>query len=464
MLKLRLVMATQELFSEFREVSAKEWKQRIQVDLRGADYNETLVWESPEGIKVKPFYHSDETGAGPEYPKNKRNWRIGHDIYAGDSKRANKKALQLLQKGVERLSFSIPSPDIPIATLLEGIDIARIPVYLNLGFLSSDYLRSAVAYSGQALKNIYLNIDPIGQLARSGNWFRGWDTDFKVLKEVLETNAEHVLAVDLGLYQNAGAHMVQQLAYALAHANEYLNACDEWGFPGPKSITFKVAVGSHYFFEIAKLRALRELWSALTEAYGIQMECHIIAYPTRRNKTLYAYNTNMLRTTTECMAAVLGGADMVMNLPYDAIYHKANEFGDRIALNQLLLLKNESYFDKVRNPADGAYYIENITQQLAEKALVLFKSIEKGGGFLKQLKAHTIQKKIGESAQKEKEELNQGKEVLVGTNKYQHENDRMKDAFEIYPFIKRKPRKTLIQPILEKRLVEEVEQKRLANE
>ena len=257
--------------------------------------------------------------------------------------------------------------------------------------------------------------------------------------------------------------MVQQLAYAIAHANEYLNIFASLAKQAV-SVTFKVSVGTNYFFEIAKLRALRLLWNTLSTEYGIASDCHIIATPTKRNKTLYDYNTNMLRTTTECMSAVLGGADTMINLPYDAIYHKDNEFGERIAINQLLLLKNESYFDKVANPADGAYYIESITQQLAEKALLLFKSIESAGGFLKQLKNHTIQKKIQESSSKEMARFKEGKEVLVGTNAYTNQNDKMKDSIEIYPFLKTNPRKTLIQPIIEKRLAEEVEQNRLNDE
>ncbi len=164
------------------------------------------------------------------------------------------------------------------------------------------------------------------------------------------------------------------------------------------------------------------------------------------------------------MSAILGGANAVSNLAYDALYHKDNEFGDRIARNQLLVLKNESYLDKVNNPADGSYYIESLTQQLAEKALVLFKDLEENGGFLKQLNDGTIQRKIQESAQKEQDLFDSGKEVLLGTNKYPNPHDLMKDDLELYPFVKINPRKTLITPIIEKRLAEKMEQERLASE
>jgi methylmalonyl-CoA mutase len=164
------------------------------------------------------------------------------------------------------------------------------------------------------------------------------------------------------------------------------------------------------------------------------------------------------------MSAILGGANAVSNLAYDAIYHKDNEFGDRISRNQLLVLKKESYFDKVNNPADGAYYVEEITKQLAEKALVLFKEIEANDGFITQLIEGTIQRKIKESAEKEQTLFDEGKEILLGTNKYPNKNDRMKDDLELYPFVKIQPRKTLITPIIEKRLAEKLEQERLTTE
>ena len=193
----------------------------------------------------------------------------------------------------------------------------------------------------------------------------------ETLENILQFDAfQSTLTVHVDTYQNAGATMVQQLAYALSHVNEYLN---HFGSKITNKITFNVTVGSHYFFEIAKLRALRILWASLASEYGFNTNCRIKAIPSKRNKTIYDYNVNMLRTTTEWMSAVLGCADVVCNLPYDSLYHNTNEFGDRISRNQLLILKNESYFDKVNNPSDGAYYIEHLTQKLAEKALELFK-------------------------------------------------------------------------------------------
>jgi methylmalonyl-CoA mutase len=297
-------------------------------------------------------------------------------------------------------------------------------------------------------------------LCKDGNWFENAEKDFEKLNQISKYSQSSFLNINSEIYQNAGANIVQQLAYTLAHVNEYFNRIPVINQP----ITIEVSVGTNYFFEIAKLRALRLLFATLASEYNHNLDCHIVVTPTKRNKTLYDYNVNMLRTTTECMSAILGGANAIANLPYDALYHKDNEFGDRISRNQLLILKHESYFDKVNNPADGAYYIESLTKQLAEKALLLFKEIEANGGFIKQLQEGNIQKKISESAQKEQELFDSGKEILLGTNKYPNKNDKMKHDLELYPFVKQNPRKTLIVPIIEKRLAEKLEQERLASE
>jgi len=444
-----------KLFSDFNNVSAKGWKQKIQVDLKGADYNDTLIWNTTEDINVKPFYHEDDfkNDSFSSIPSN--SWSICQSIFVFDVKKSNAKAINAIERGAENITFIIPNKDVSIAILLKDIDSTSTPLYFELQFLDVDYIKQL-----STKKGIHINTDIIGNLAKSGNWFSNLKSDHEQLEKIVLVNC-NTLSVDICLYQNAGATIVQQLAYGLAHANEYLN---HFGTNLKSQITFKVSVGTNYFFEIAKLRALRLLFKTIALEYNISTECHIIATPTKRNKTLYDYNTNMLRTTTECMSAILGGANTVCNLAYDAIYHKDNEFGERIARNQLLVLKHESYFNAVENASDGAYYIESLTQQLSEKALILFKEIEKNGGFLKQLKEGNIQKKIKESATKAQDLFDQGKITLLGTNKHPNKEDKMKDDLELYPFLKMNSRKTIIAPILERRLAESIEQTRLKTE
>jgi methylmalonyl-CoA mutase len=447
-----------ELFNEFTPVTSKQWKQKIQFDLNGADYNDTLVWKTNEDISVKPFYHAEDIENLPETViSNPSQWHICETIYVADVVKSNHVALKAIKKGADSIKFIIPSPSVSIEALLENIDTTIIPVHLDLQFLSEEFIIAVKA-------GIHIHTDIIGNLARNGNWFTTLNNDFIQFENIVTSTK--TFSIDASLYQNAGANMVQQLAYALAHANEYLNRLDSSEDTVKQNTTciFNISIGSNHFFEIAKLRALRILWTTLSTEYKFNTNCHIYTTPTKRNKTLYDYNTNMLRTTTECMSAILGGSDTICNLPHDAIYHKTNEFGNRIARNQLLILKHESYFDKVNNPADGAYYIETITNQLAEKALELFKNIEANGGFLKQLKEGTIQRKIKESADKEQQQFNTGKIVLTGTNKHINPSDKMKGNLELYPFVKTNQRKTLIEPIIEKRLSEAMEQERLKSE
>ena len=451
---------SKHLFDEFQPVSSKQWKQKIQFDLKGADYNDTLVWKTNENIDVKPFYHADDFNKLPNISDTKATlWNILQIIFVANVEKSNKKALDIIDKGAESIKFIIPNETVSIKELVKGINQKETTLFLELQFLSTDFINNIHNLVPQAK----IQIDSIGQLASDGNWFKSFNEDFKAFDTLI--NKTHAFNVNASLYQNAGATITQELAYTLAHANEYLNGLENSEIDLQSlNIVFNVSVSSNYFFEIAKLRALRALWKTLAKAYGANTNCEIVVTPSKRNKTLYDYNTNMLRTTTECMSAILGGANFIANLPYDAIYHKSNAFSERIARNQLLILKHESYFNMVNNPSDGSYYIETITDQLSEKALELFKDIENNGGFLSQLKAGTIQRKIKESALKEQEQFDKGEIVLLGTNVHPNAKDSMKHELELYPFVKTNPRKTLIEPIIEKRLSEQLEQNRLKNE
>ena len=451
-----------KIFADFNPITTKQWKQKIQYELNGADYNETLIWNSPEDIKVKPFYHNDEFEKNSNIKTKTTQFKICQNIFVHDLEKSNLRALDSINRGAESLRFTIEDKNTDVSQLLKNLPLKEITIYFNLSFISIDFVKKIDAIARKENATIYCNLDPIGQLAKEGNWFVTKEKDnFKTLNAIsTATNSISLISINCSLYQNAGANMVQQIAYSLAQANEYFNKISSINKP----IVFEVSIGTNYFFEIAKLCALRILFNLIAKEYNHNFDCHLLVSPTKRNKTLYDYNVNMLRTTTECMSAIIGGADAIINLPYDALYHKDNEFGDRIARNQLLILKHESYFDKVNNPADGSYYIENITKQLAEKALTLFKDIEANGGFIKQLNEGIIKRKIQDSAYKEQELFDSGKEILLGTNKYPNENDQMKKNIELFPFVKIKPRKTLITPIIEKRLAEKTEQDRLKNE
>ncbi len=472
------------LFNEFDSVSAKQWKQKIQFDLKGASYNETLLWQSNEGITVKPFYHQDEFSQ-LSIPKSGQEFSICQTIFVSDAKTANFLAKDALKRGATSIQFEANAPfniDSLLINVIGSEEKQSVEIHFKLNFLSQTFIEEILTKTKEFI--VYLNIDSIGNLTKTGNWFFNQKEDYQILEKIINkcTRGVSALSVDASLYQNAGATTVQQVAYALAHANEYLNFLEKDNVIQSESeeslnpsnlqlltsdfnIQFNFAVGSNYFFEIAKLRAFRVLWQLVVDEYSFKVEAKLFVTPSLRNKTLYDYNVNMLRTTTECMSALLGGADTISNLAYDSVYHKKNEFGERIARNQILILQEESYFNSNTNQfADGSYYIETLTHEIAEKALSIFKDIEKSGGFLKQLREGTIQRKIEESAQKEQQQFDANEEVLLGANKYTNPTDLMKDSLELYPFVKTKPRQTIIKPIIAKRLAEKLEQERLKQE
>ncbi len=446
----------------FEPVSAGAWKQQIQADLKGGDYNALLTWLSPEGIAVKPFYTGEDlpenrtTSPGPDTG----GWQIGHPLESFDTD-SLALAREALENGVDGVLAVLDSKNTAVVQELAGLGGTQ---WLDIRHLDDTTAALPGQVRGGGAECLF---DPVGTLAATGNWAVNREKDMSLLGSIGNNSPENSsLAIHMDLYQNAGANRVQELAYGLSHAHEYvLQAESDPEVAGLlQNPVFLVAVGNEYFFEIAKIRTLRRLWALLARAHGLPGTCRIFAHPTRRNKTLYDYNTNMLRTTTECMAAVLGGADLVVNFPYDGLYHAPNGFAARIGRNQLLLLRHESYFDKVANPADGAYYIESLTEDLGEKALALFKNLEKAGGLLQQLKEHKIQKKIRESERAQQQAFDEGRLVLVGSNKYPNPEDRMKEDLQVDPFPPKKPRKTLIEPLLPKRLSRACEQKRLRDE
>ena len=294
-------------FDEFDSQSSKAWKQRIQYELDGADFNTNLVWNSLEGIDVKPFYHADTGKQTLPIPHQSDEWKIGEYIYVQNVKSANKKALECLSKGTESIYFILPKASICIDELLNGIVDSAVRIYLELNFSAADFLTEIDTKIFKSHSTIFLISDSIGHLCKSGNWYKNKFKDFSDTLGLCSATegVKSVFSVDIAQYQNAGAAIVQQLAYGLAHAHEYLL---EFKNVMPEEVVFKVAVGGNYFFEIAKLQALRWLWNSLIKDYDLSTRCHIIAEPSKRNKTIYEYNVNMLRTMTEIMSAALGSS------------------------------------------------------------------------------------------------------------------------------------------------------------
>lgn len=453
-------------FTEFDEISAQQWKQKIQFELEGSAY-QNLLYHSLDGIDVKPFYHPDDAIQNITIPAN-QEWKICDQIYVVSEEISNYRALKMIENGAESLWFIIPSEETDLEKLFKNFNFELIPVYLKCNFFSENFLKHLHDFFQQKNAKVYLQLDPIGNFTKTGNWFYNEKKDLAILEKTLQYSSdfESVISVDTMLYQNAGASIPQQLAYALAHANEYLHQIYTSNFIPEANqkkykLQFLVAIGPNYFFEMAKIRALRWLFANLANTYKFNLDIFILAKPSKRNKTIYDNKMNLLRTTTESTSAVLGGADAVNNLPYDTVFHKNNKKTNQLARNQLLHIKYSAQLNNSKNQVEGAFYIDYLTQQFAEKAWAIFKNIEKGNGFLQQLKEGIIQKKIKESATKEQSKFDAGELVLIGTNTMQNTAEKMQHEIQLYPFLKKNPRKTLIEPILERRLSEKIEKNRL---
>lgn len=444
--------------SLFEEMTSARWKLSLQAGLKGADYRETLVWESLEGIHVKPFYHADEDQYTTPDFSNNEEWKIAETFYTGNEKSCKKIIRAALENGADSLIVECDKP-FDAKFLLSELPKKPHRIYLKARFCDEAFFEKFIQVCTELSIGVNLMYDPIGHLAQTGNWFKNRATDLQILQKLAQQFPSiSVAGVHASVYQEAGANIVQQLAYTLAHLAEY----SRWNAQLP--FTVFLTVGSNYFFEIAKIKALRWLYASLADMLENTHPLQILAMPNRRNKTLYDFNVNLIRTTTECMSAVMGGADEVANLPYDAFFKKDHAFSRRLARNQLLIMKEESFLNQVHNPTQGAYYIENLTRLLAEKALILFKQIEKEGGLVEQLKKGNVQEKITASHQKEQKWLSEGKLVLVGTTRYPDKNEQAKNRAELYPFVKKRPEKTLIKPIIAQRLAENAEKIRIENE
>jgi len=438
------------LFSDFLPVSAKQWKQQIQVDLKGTDY-QTLITRTLENIDIKPFYHADDYKKFDFLPQT--DFKIAQELHLHDAKIANKIARKSLDKGAEKFTF-IASKPFNIDLLINKLDISKL--IFKLHFLNADFFIK-LHQKTQGKASIY--IDPIGQFAKTGNWSVNQKEDFAQIKEIQQQIPDNFpfINIDLSNYKNAGANIVQEIAYALSQGVEYI---ENFGKQTAGQIHFNFAIGNHYFFEIAKFQAFRNLWTSVLNEYKLEVNTQIFAQPTTRNKTIFDPYVNMLRSTMEMMSAILGGADIISNLPYDSIFKKSNEFSERIARNQLIILKEEAYFTEALNSFEGNYYLENTAYQLAEKSLELFKLLEKSGGILSQLYKGKIQEKVNENAQKEQDAFDAGELVLVGTNKYINKDEKPEKITK-YPFLKKRSGQTLIRPVVAQRLAEKIEKDRL---
>ncbi len=437
------------LLADFPAVTTEAWLAKINADLKGADFNKKLVWKTNEGFNVMPFYRAEDianlhlSDAAPgNFPyvrgtKKNNNWYVRQNMDVADAKSANEKMLDLLNKGITSFGLMLKGDKLDVdfvVTLLNNIDpekvelnfyscISQVPDLLEI--LTQYY--ASKGYDASKLKGS-VNCDPMNRMLTRGRNFSKEEVSGFVTSAVnagINLPKYRVATVNAVSLSNAGAYIVQELGYALAWGNEYIRMMMANGVSAADAacaIKFNMGVSSNYFMEIAKFRAARWLWAEIVNAYkpasDYAARLNIYAETSKYNMTIYDANVNMLRTQTEAMSASLAGVNSLAVNPYDIAYKSSDEFSERIARNQQLMLKEECHFDKVVDPAAGSYYIETLTNSLGEEAWKLFLEIENNGGFFKAIVEGNVQKAVKATAEKRFKAIATRRENLLGTNQF----------------------------------------------
>ncbi len=443
------------LFDMFPPVTTDEWKAKITADLKGADFDRKLVWRTNEGFNVQPFYRREDLEGLPaldtmpgEFPylrgtRDNNDWLVRQAVIGDTAEEMNDHALHILNRGVEslgiRLGKNVKAAD--LAVVLKDIDLKKVEVNIDCcpgcAVEVAKELVRLVNEAGAADEfRGSVGYNPFKRLLKHGLAFpKDAVAEGKALYEaVKEVKGLRCFAVDSYMFNNAGAYITQELGYALAWGAEWLTMMTEAGLKAEEvacRVKFNMGISSNYFMELAKFRAGRMLWAEIVKAYNPACDCAckmaVHAVTSEFNQTLYDSHVNLLRSMTETMSAALAGVDSIETLPFDRCYKRPDEFSERIARNQQILLRDESHLNKVVDPAGGSYYIETLTSSIAAQAWKVFQEVEDNGGFDAMLRKGEIQGKVNESGVKRHLDVARRKESLLGTNQFPNFNEMALD-------------------------------------
>ena len=441
---------SEKLFTEFPPVPTEKWEEVITADLKGADYERKLVWKTGEGFNVRPYYRAENlegikflgSQAG-EFPYVRgthahNRWRVHQTVSVVCPKEANAEALKILNAGVDSLGFCIASADFSAADLdmlLKDICIPAVEITFCGEKMANvaELVLAKVEKEGIAKEDVRIAfcIDPLVKgLSSKGDFCspNGEKCIARIVELIHKTKEyKHVRIVTVAgqTFGNSGSTIVEELAFTLSAGHDYLVRLTDAGLDvdaAARKLRFSFSVSSNYFMEIAKFRAARMLWANIVKGYGPAKNCackmQIHAETSRWNQTVYDPYVNMLRGTTEAMSATIAGVHSMEVMPFDASFENPTEFSKRIARNVELLLKNESHFDQVVDPAGGSYYVENLTQSIAAEAWKLFLEIEEKGGYTEAYKAGLIVERIKASAAAKDKNIATRRQTLLGANQY----------------------------------------------
>lgn len=445
-------MSTQsheKLLQDFETTDKTTWINKAVERLKDKDF-QTLGTNTYEGIQQVPFYTPEDqvtTALIPSDFGNTAQWQnreIIHffpwveneqELMVEDAPRlteiVNLLALEALEKGADSIHFDLFGVDAALVdfdVLLKGIDLGSQVIGFSFDGRSEGFTSQMEDHQWKG----NIDYDFLANWTISGYYHQ---TVFEDLAELIHHTHHRpdvkALTINTTNLHNAGANAVQELAFGLSTAVEYVHQLTDLNLDINlllRNVTFSMGIGSNYFMEIAKLRALRMLWKQVLKGYKVapaEFPLIIHAQTSTWNKTITDAYVNMLRGTTEAMSAVIGGCDALSILPYNDFFTEPDSFARRIARNVSTLLKEESYLDKVVDAASGAYYIENLTYTLAQKSWKLFQQTEHKGGFIKAFQQGFVQQEIEQVAKQRIANAEAGKDILVGTNKYENKQEEI---------------------------------------
>ena len=422
-------------FSEFDAPSYEQWYEQAVASLKGAPFEKLVITKTYEDIDLKPMYWQDDlkkvlhTGSFPGQPSFARGseaggyvtrpWEICQEASGPSPKDVNDSAVYGLERGQNAVFIQPDRPSIlgldvqdapsdevgrcgvsicglnDVKTALNGICPDAVGLYLFAGASSLPFVALLAEWLHEQGKSADLlrgciGADPLGELALEGALPVSLDTAYDEMASVGLWAKENAPLLRTALvrgspYHDAGCSATQELAFALATGVAYIRAMTERGLSPAdacRSMRFSFSVGSHFFMEIAKLRAARILWSQITDAFGGDdqaQKMRIHARTSAYTKTVYDPNVNMIRNTSEAFSAVLGGADSITVGAFDEPIGPSDTFSRNVSRNLQLLLQEEARFTHPIDPAGGSWFIESLTESVAQKAWALFQETEEQG-------------------------------------------------------------------------------------
>jgi len=451
------------LADSFSIPSYEDWKIAAEKLLKGQSFDKKLITKTYEGINLKPIYTRadiEELNFINSIPGKDnflrgtrsdgflgRDWDICQTINAKSLEEFNSNLQYALKRGqtaiyVDTVLLKINTVN-ELDIILNKIDITKFAIYIRDDYSPLKAVNLLLDYAAKEninTKNIRGGIiaSPIEYLSEKGSLPSDIENIYDDIAQSIQLATRHfeefrVLTIRGDVFHNAGANAITELAVSLSIAVEYIRAMMKRDISineVARHISLSTGIGSNFFMEIAKLRALRVLFKNVIEAFDGKddaLKAHIHANTSLFNKTKLDPFVNTLRTTTETFSAILGSADTITTAPYDTLEKDNDKLSTRIARNIQIILKEESNLKRLIDPAGGSYYIETLTKNITEQSWKEFQNIEKNGGILECLKSNYIQNIIDETVSLRKKDLFKRKSVIVGTNMFVNLEDKISD-------------------------------------